>query len=97
MMVDQEPSGMSSPSRKLSRQWHSIRPPSLDGPERPGPSDEFDWSEIELYGFLGTRLDSQSAATDAIAEADEKGTVTRTIEYALGNTARIVISRAARP
>jgi hypothetical protein len=67
------------------------------GVHQAGPSDEFDWSEIELYGFLGTRLDSQSAATDAIAEADEKGTVTRTIEYALGNTARIVISRAARP
>jgi hypothetical protein len=58
-----------------------------------GTPDEFNWSEMELYGFLGTRLDSQSAATDAIAEADEKGTVTRTIECALGNTARIVISR----
>jgi hypothetical protein len=54
--------------------------------------DEFDWNEKELYGFLGTRFDSQAAAAGAIAEADEKGTARRTIEYALGNTARIVIS-----
>ena len=60
-----------------------------------GTPDEFNWSETELSGFLGTRLDSQSAAADAIAEADEKGTATRTIEYALGNTAPIVISRGA--
>jgi hypothetical protein len=60
-----------------------------------GTPDEFNWSEMELSGFLGTRLDSQPAAADAIAEADEKGTATRTIEYALGNTARIVISGGA--
>jgi hypothetical protein len=60
-----------------------------------GTPDEFNWSEMELSGFLGTRLDSQAAAADAIAEADEKGTATRTIEYALGNSARIVISGGA--
>jgi hypothetical protein len=60
-----------------------------------GTPDEFNWSETELSGFLGTRLDSQSAAAEAIAEADEKGTASRTIEYALGNTARIVISGGA--
>ena len=57
-----------------------------------GTPDEFNWSEMELYGFLGTRLGSQTLAAEAIAEADEKDTATRTIEYALGNTARIVIS-----
>jgi hypothetical protein len=56
-----------------------------------GTPDEFNWSEMELYGFLGTRLDSQAITAAAIAEADEKGTATRTIEYALRNTARIVI------
>jgi hypothetical protein len=56
-----------------------------------GTPDEFNWSETELYGFLGTRLGSQAAAAEAIAEVDEKGTVTRTIEYEPGNTARIVI------
>jgi hypothetical protein len=57
-----------------------------------GTPDEFNWSEMEQNGFLGTRFGSQAAVADAIAEADEKGTATRTIEYALGNTARIVIS-----
>jgi hypothetical protein len=57
-----------------------------------GTPDEFNWSEMELNGFLGTRFGNQATAADAIAEADEKGTATRTIEYALGNTARIVIS-----
>ena len=47
---------------------------------------------MELNGFLGTRFGNQATAADAIAEADEKGTATRTLEYALGNTARIVIS-----
>jgi hypothetical protein len=55
--------------------------------QRPDP-DEFHWSEMELYGFLGTRLGS----VDAIAEADEKGVAERTITYPLGNTARVVIS-----
>jgi len=58
---------------------------------RRGTPDEFNWSEMQVYGFLGTRLDCQAIATAAIAEADEKGTATRMIEYPLGNTARIVI------
>jgi hypothetical protein len=57
-----------------------------------GTPDEFNWSEAELYGFLGNRFGSEAAVADAIAEVDEKGTATRTIVYALGNTARIVIS-----
>jgi hypothetical protein len=60
-----------------------------------GTPDEFNWSETELSRFLGTRFGSEAAAAEAIAEADEKGTATRTIECALGNTARIVISGGA--
>ena len=60
-----------------------------------GTPDEFNWSETELSGFLGTRFGSEAAAAEAIAEADEKGTASRTIEYALSNTARIVISGGA--
>jgi hypothetical protein len=55
--------------------------------------DEFEWHETELRGFLGTRLGSGTAAGEAIAEADEKGSASRTIEYALGHTARVVILR----
>ena len=58
-----------------------------------GTPDEFEWHETELRGFLGTRLASEPAAAEAIAEADEKGSASRTIEYALGHTARVVISR----
>ena len=54
--------------------------------------DEFNWSEMELYGFLGTRLGGQADAAEAIEEANAKGTATRMLEYALGNTVRIVIS-----
>ncbi len=54
--------------------------------------DEFNWNEMETYGFLGTRLGSEAAAAEAISEADEKGTATRLITYPLGNTARVEIS-----
>ena len=47
--------------------------------------------KIGTHGFLGTRLASEPAAAEAIAEADEKGSATRTMEYALGYTARVVI------
>ena len=58
-----------------------------------GTPDEFEWRERELRGFLGTRLGTGVAAGEAIAEADEKGSASRTIEYALGHTARVVILR----
>jgi hypothetical protein len=58
-----------------------------------GTPDEFEWSKAEVHGFLGTRLGTDSAAAQAIAETDEKGSATRTIEYALGYTARVVIER----
>lgn len=58
-----------------------------------GTPDEFEWSKTEVHVFFGTCLSSESAAAEAIAEADEKGLATRTIEYALGHTARVVILR----
>jgi hypothetical protein len=58
-----------------------------------GTPDEFEWHETEVRGFLGTHLGSESAAAEAIAEADEKGSAARTIEYALGLIARVVILR----
>ena len=58
-----------------------------------GTPDEFEWSKTEVHVFFGTRLGSESAAAEAIAEAAEKGLATRTIEYALGHTARVVILR----
>jgi hypothetical protein len=61
-------------------------------PDHPNDPDEFDWDDSKLYGFLGTRFESQRIAADAIAEADRMGTAERTIEYPLGNTARVVIS-----
>jgi hypothetical protein len=51
-------------------------------------------SEMEVYTFLANRLGSETAADDAMAEADEKGSAIRLIEYPLGNTARVVISVA---
>ncbi|MGD1212869.1 MAG: hypothetical protein ABR973_16135 [Candidatus Acidiferrales bacterium] len=54
--------------------------------------EEFEWNDSELYGFLANRLGSEDAAADAIAEADEKETATRTIECGLGSTSRIVFS-----
>jgi hypothetical protein len=59
-----------------------------------GTPDEFEWNKTELYGFLAPRLRSKADAADAIAEADEKGSASRTMEYALGHTARVVILRA---
>jgi hypothetical protein len=58
-----------------------------------GTPDEFEWSKTEVHVFFGTCLGSESAAAEAVAEADEKGLATRTIEYALGHTARVVILR----
>ena len=54
--------------------------------------DEFYWSEMRLYGFLGTRLGSQDAAAKVLAEVDESGTATRLIEYASGLTAKVTVS-----
>ena len=59
--------------------------------------DEFNWNEMETYGFLANRLGSEAAANEAISEADEKGTVSRTITYPLGNTARVEISTCSEP
>jgi hypothetical protein len=59
--------------------------------QRPEP-DEFDWNEMETYGFLGTHLGTEAAATEVISEADEKGMATRMITYPMGNTARVEIS-----
>jgi len=56
-------------------------------------TQEFEWPEMHVCGYLGTRLGSEAAASDALAELEEKGTVTRTIQYALGDTARIIVSR----
>jgi hypothetical protein len=58
-----------------------------------GTPDEFEWNMTEVYGFLAPRLRSKTDAADAISEADEKGSTSRTIEYALGHTARVVILR----
>ena len=58
-----------------------------------GIPDEFEWSKTEVQVFLGTCLGSESPAAEAIAEADEKGSATRTIEYAPGYKARVVLLR----
>ncbi len=58
-----------------------------------GTPDEFQWSKTEVHVFFATCLGSESAAAEAIAEADEKGLATRTIEHARGRTARVVILR----
>ena len=58
-----------------------------------GTPEEFEWNKVEVQVFLGTCLGSESPAAEAIAEADEKGSATRTMEYAPGYTARVVILR----
>jgi hypothetical protein len=58
-----------------------------------GSPDQFEWNKTELYGFLAPRLRSKADAADAVSEADQKGSASRTIEYALGHTARVVILR----
>jgi hypothetical protein len=58
-----------------------------------GTPDEFEWNKTEVYGLLAPRLRSKTDAADAIAEADEKRSATRTIKYAVGHTARVVILR----
>ena len=58
-----------------------------------GTADEFEWNKTELYGFLAPRLRSKTDAVDAISEANEKGSASRTLEYTLGHTARAVILR----
>ena len=54
--------------------------------------DEFHWSGNQTIGFLGTRLSGLAEAQQVLAEVEEKGTVTRYIEYAFGNKARVVVS-----
>jgi hypothetical protein len=54
--------------------------------------DEFHWSENQTIGFLGTCLSSLAEAQQVLAEVEEKGTVTRYIEYAFGSKARVVVS-----
>jgi hypothetical protein len=58
-----------------------------------GTPDQFEWNKTELYGFLAPHLRSKTDAADAVSEADQKGSASRTIEYALGHTARVVILR----
>jgi hypothetical protein len=58
--------------------------------QRPEP-DEFNWNEMEAYGFLGTRFDSQAIAAAMLREADEKGKATNTITYRMGNTALVEV------
>jgi hypothetical protein len=58
-----------------------------------GTPNEFEWNNTEVHVFFATCLGSESVAAEAIAEAAEKGLATRTIEYALGHTARVVILR----
>ena len=58
-----------------------------------GTPDQFEWNKMELYGFLAPRLRSKTDAADAVSEADQKGSASCTIEYALGHTARVVILR----
>ncbi len=58
-----------------------------------GTPDQFEWNKMEVYGFLAPRLRSKTDAVDAVSEADQKGSASRTIEYALGHTARVVILR----
>ena len=59
-----------------------------------GTADEYEWSKTEVQVFLGTCLNRDSPVAEAIAEADEKGSATRTMEYAPGYKARVVILRA---
>jgi hypothetical protein len=58
-----------------------------------GTPDQFEWNKTELCGFLAPRLRSKTDASDAVSEADQKGSASRTIEDALGHTARVVILR----
>jgi hypothetical protein len=58
-----------------------------------GTPDQFEWNKTELCGVLAPRLRSKTDAADAVSEADQKGSASRTIEYALGHTARVVILR----
>jgi hypothetical protein len=58
-----------------------------------GTADEFEWSKTEVRVFLGTCLSSDSPVAEALAEADEKGSATRTMEYAPDRTVRVVILR----
>jgi hypothetical protein len=58
-----------------------------------GTPDQFEWNKAELYGFLAPRLRSKTDAADAVSEAEQNGSASRTIEYALGHTARVVILR----
>lgn len=54
--------------------------------------DEFQWSKNQTIGFLETRLSGLAEAQQVLAEVEEKGTVTRYIEYGFGNKARVVVS-----
>jgi len=58
-----------------------------------GTPDEFEWNKTELYGFLVPPLRRKKDPADADSEADQKGSASRTIEYSLGHTARVVILR----
>ncbi len=58
-----------------------------------GTPDQFEWNKTERYGFLAPRLRSKADAADAVSEADQKGSASPTIDYALGHTARVVILR----
>jgi hypothetical protein len=58
-----------------------------------GTPVQFEWNKTELCGFLAPPLRSKTDTADAVSGADQKGSASRTIEYALGHTARVVILR----
>jgi hypothetical protein len=48
---------------------------------------------MHVEGFLGALLEAETTGADALAETEENGTVTRTLRYALGETAKILVSQ----
>jgi len=54
------------------------------------PPDEFEWDENATLGWLANRLSGLGEAQEVLAEVDEKGAATRTIDY--GYEVQVVIS-----
>jgi hypothetical protein len=60
---------------------------------RDATPEEWDWDESATLAFLATRLSDFGEAQKVLAEVDEKGTATRTIDYGDGYTkAPVVVS-----
>ena len=57
-----------------------------------GTPDQFEWNKTELYGFSRHVFAARRMLLMRF-QADQKGSASRTIEYALGHTARVVILR----